>query len=233
MPGDPKSARENEQLAVRIESEEPPHRRMVVRQITGLIARRIVCWLKPGDVLGGRRAVRDDQIRIADRIGAAMRDGSGDHGEEGGQGPGGFDDRRPLSGLPRRGREFVKRTKMFAVLPTLLTLGNAACGFGAITFAAKVGPDPAGEHDLFLSAVLIFLAMLFDMLDGSVARWAKQTSEFGAQLDSLCDAMSFGVAPGLSDAANRSTRWRAGRRNGSGLARNCSPFSRTGRDYCG
>ncbi len=84
---------------------------------------------------------------------------------------------------------------MFAVFPTLLTLGNAACGFGAITFAAKVGPDPAGEHDLYLSAVLIFLAMLFDMLDGSVARWAKQTSEFGAQLDSLCDAVSFGVAP--------------------------------------
>lgn len=68
---------------------------------------------------------------------------------------------------------------MFAVFPTLLTLGNAACGFGAITFAAKVGPDPAGEHDLFLAAVFIFLAMLFDMLDGSVARWAKQTSEFG------------------------------------------------------
>jgi CDP-diacylglycerol---serine O-phosphatidyltransferase len=84
---------------------------------------------------------------------------------------------------------------MFAVFPTLLTLGNAACGFGAITFAAKVGPDPAGEHDLWFSAVLIFLAMLFDMLDGSVARWAKQTSEFGAQLDSLCDAVSFGVAP--------------------------------------
>jgi CDP-diacylglycerol--serine O-phosphatidyltransferase len=84
---------------------------------------------------------------------------------------------------------------MFAVFPTLLTLGNAACGFGAITFAAKVGPDPAGEHDLFVSAILIFLAMLFDMLDGSVARWAKQTSEFGAQLDSLCDAVSFGVAP--------------------------------------
>ena len=84
---------------------------------------------------------------------------------------------------------------MFAVFPTLLTLGNAACGFSAITFAAKVGPDPAGEHDLFLSAVFIFLAMLFDMLDGSVARWAKQTSEFGAQLDSLCDAISFGVAP--------------------------------------
>jgi len=80
------------------------------------------------------------------------------------------------------------------VLPTLLTLGNAACGFGAITYAARVGPDPA-EHFLFISAVLIFLAMLFDMLDGSAARLARQTSEFGAQLDSLCDGVSFGIAP--------------------------------------
>jgi CDP-diacylglycerol--serine O-phosphatidyltransferase len=84
---------------------------------------------------------------------------------------------------------------MFSVLPTLLTLGNAACGFGSITFAAKVGPDHVGGHDLFISALLIFLAMLFDMLDGSVARWAKHTTDFGAQLDSLCDGLSFGVAP--------------------------------------
>jgi phosphatidylserine decarboxylase len=48
----PESARENEQLAVRIESDFPPFRRMVVRQITGQFARRIVCWLKPGDRLG-------------------------------------------------------------------------------------------------------------------------------------------------------------------------------------
>lgn len=47
----PESARENEQLAVRIEGNDAPHRRMVVRQITGAIARRIVCWLKPGDEL--------------------------------------------------------------------------------------------------------------------------------------------------------------------------------------
>jgi phosphatidylserine decarboxylase len=47
----PEASQENEQLAVRIECEALPHRRMVVRQITGLIARRIVCWLRPGDVL--------------------------------------------------------------------------------------------------------------------------------------------------------------------------------------
>jgi CDP-diacylglycerol--serine O-phosphatidyltransferase len=93
-----------------------------------------------------------------------------------------------------------RRQKMFAVLPTLLTLGNAVCGFGAITFAAKVGLQPFGwgKNDtecLLISAMLVFLAMVFDMLDGRAARWAKQTSQFGAELDSLCDAISFGVAP--------------------------------------
>lgn len=45
------SARENEQLAVRIEERQTPHRRMIVRQIAGAIARRIVCWVRPGDEL--------------------------------------------------------------------------------------------------------------------------------------------------------------------------------------
>ncbi len=84
---------------------------------------------------------------------------------------------------------------MFAVLPTLLTLGNAACGFGAITYAAKVGPEPMERDFLFIAAGLIFLGMVFDMLDGSAARWTNQTTEFGGQLDSLCDAITFGVAP--------------------------------------
>lgn len=92
---------------------------------------------------------------------------------------------------------------MFAVLPTMLTLGNAVCGFGAITFAAKVdlatrtGWGTTNTECLYISAVLIFLAMVFDMLDGQAARWANQTSEFGAQLDSLCDAISFGAAPAM------------------------------------
>lgn len=89
----------------------------------------------------------------------------------------------------------MRRGKVFAVLPTLLTLGNAACGFGAITFAAKVGFDNAAGNELFFAASLIFVAMIFDMLDGSAARWARQTTDFGAQLDSLCDALSFGAAP--------------------------------------
>ena len=47
----PASARENEQLAVRLEEEDAPYRRMIVRQIAGAIARRIVCGVTPGDSL--------------------------------------------------------------------------------------------------------------------------------------------------------------------------------------
>jgi len=89
----------------------------------------------------------------------------------------------------------LRHRKVFAVVPTLLTLCNAACGFGAISIAAKVGPDHFQGVELITAAYLIFLAMIFDALDGSAARLTNQTSDFGAQLDSLCDAISFGVAP--------------------------------------
>ena len=48
-----------------------------------------------------------------------------------------------------------------------------------------------------LSGWLIFVAMIFDGLDGYVARLSRTASDFGAQLDSLCDVVSFGVAPGF------------------------------------
>jgi CDP-diacylglycerol--serine O-phosphatidyltransferase len=96
---------------------------------------------------------------------------------------------------PMPTRRKIRHRKVFAVLPTLLTLCNAACGFGAISIAAKVGPDHFDGVELVTAAYLIFLAMLFDALDGSAARFTNQTSDFGAQLDSLCDTVSFGVAP--------------------------------------
>ena len=102
----------------------------------------------------------------------------------------------------------MKVKNPIALLPTLLTLGNVVCGFGAITLAARLGPEPlaaiattaeAGQpfsgNELLVAATLIFVAMLFDALDGSAARLTKSTSDIGAQLDSLCDAISFGVAP--------------------------------------
>jgi CDP-diacylglycerol---serine O-phosphatidyltransferase len=58
--------------------------------------------------------------------------------------------------------------------------------------------DPKDDtHNCMLSGWLIFLAMIFDALDGHVARLSKTNSDFGAQLDSLCDLVTFGVAPGF------------------------------------
>jgi CDP-diacylglycerol--serine O-phosphatidyltransferase len=88
--------------------------------------------------------------------------------------------------------------KKIAVVPTLLTLGNGICGFVSITFASKVvGSETAANNEYFFACAgwFILLAMLFDMLDGYVARLSKTASKFGGELDSLCDAISFGAAP--------------------------------------
>jgi CDP-diacylglycerol--serine O-phosphatidyltransferase len=88
--------------------------------------------------------------------------------------------------------------KRIAILPTLLTLGNAVCGFASIHYASKIAvgvTDELARQYFWLSGVLIFAAMVFDALDGYVARLSKTSSEFGGQLDSLCDAISFGLAP--------------------------------------
>jgi CDP-diacylglycerol--serine O-phosphatidyltransferase len=86
-----------------------------------------------------------------------------------------------------------------AILPTLLTLGNGVCGFAAIALAARIQPGMLADNEaanlLLLSGGLILLAMVFDALDGYVARLSRTASQFGAQLDSLCDAVSFGAAP--------------------------------------
>jgi len=97
----------------------------------------------------------------------------------------------------------MRPIRTIAVFPTLLTLGNLICGFFAIVVAARVDKPAAamGAFDLvdlenvMLSGCLIFLAMVFDGLDGYVARLARSATDFGAQLDSLCDVVSFGVAP--------------------------------------
>ena len=70
----PSSARENEQLAVRLEEALPPYRRMVVRQIAGAFARRIVCWLQPGDELA--RGAQFGMIKLGSRTELVLpRDG--------------------------------------------------------------------------------------------------------------------------------------------------------------
>ncbi len=96
----------------------------------------------------------------------------------------------------------MRPNRTLAILPTMFTLGNLVCGFFAIVIASRVQTPltPAGNiatdpSDCMFSAWLIFLAMVFDALDGYVARLAGASSEMGAELDSLCDMVSFGVAP--------------------------------------
>jgi CDP-diacylglycerol--serine O-phosphatidyltransferase len=86
-------------------------------------------------------------------------------------------------------RKRLRRLKTLPVLPTLLTAGNLACGITAILCAA---------HNLLeLGAFMVFLAMVCDMFDGKVARMTNTAGPFGAELDSLSDVVSFGVAPAI------------------------------------
>jgi CDP-diacylglycerol--serine O-phosphatidyltransferase len=96
-----------------------------------------------------------------------------------------------------------QRLKYITILPSLVTILNGICGFSAIVFAsngADIGINHFSYHRITLpyfamSGYMILLAMIADVLDGRLARMSKNTSSFGGQLDSLCDIISFGVAP--------------------------------------
>ena len=96
-----------------------------------------------------------------------------------------------------------QRLNYITILPSLVTILNGVCGFAAIAFASKgavAGTNEFSYHRLQLpyfamAGYMILLAMIADMLDGRLARMSKTTSSFGGQLDSLCDIISFGVAP--------------------------------------
>ena len=96
-----------------------------------------------------------------------------------------------------------QRLKYITILPSLITLINGICGFASIVFASKafsVATDEFSFRNLqmpyfAMAGYMIFCAMIADMLDGRVARMSQATSSFGGQLDSLCDMISFGVAP--------------------------------------
>jgi CDP-diacylglycerol---serine O-phosphatidyltransferase len=89
--------------------------------------------------------------------------------------------------------------RLRSVIPSVATLGNAGFGFAAILLAAQAhGSDPARRaHLLAVAAWAVAGAWLCDMADGMLARALGATSRFGAQLDSLCDAVGFGVAPAV------------------------------------
>jgi len=92
-------------------------------------------------------------------------------------------------------------------IPNIFTLLNLLLGCMAIVCILQPGitisTDEYGEHPVFLPESMVWasccigVAAVVDFLDGWVARWMKATSDIGAQLDSLSDVVSFGVAPGM------------------------------------
>lgn len=85
--------------------------------------------------------------------------------------------------LRQRFRKPIPRT----IVPSFFTLMNLFCGFASILLVSE------GKFEF--GAWLIVIAGVFDVMDGFMARFANATSEFGIELDSLCDLVSFGVAP--------------------------------------
>jgi CDP-diacylglycerol---serine O-phosphatidyltransferase len=110
-------------------------------------------------------------------------------------------DDRPTKAERREKRAARRRKRMVAsisLLPSLLTLSNGLLGFAAIAVATR--QETAFATALSNQAIAVWLlvgAMFCDMLDGRVARMTHVTSDFGGQLDSMCDIISFGVAPAM------------------------------------
>ena len=76
------------------------------------------------------------------------------------------------------------------------TLGNAVCGVGALFSSMSY----LATHDvvhIYFAAALVLAALIFDVLDGRIARWRQKSSAMGRELDSLADVISFGVAPAI------------------------------------
>lgn len=89
----------------------------------------------------------------------------------------------------RRGDRPQRFRRGVYLLPALMTLSNLLCGFASIVYSTR------GDFDT--AAVLIGIAMIVDTLDGFFARLTHSQSAFGAELDSLADVVSFGVAPAI------------------------------------
>jgi CDP-diacylglycerol--serine O-phosphatidyltransferase len=86
-----------------------------------------------------------------------------------------------------------KRITLLSILPHLFTVSSIFCGMYAIIQAT----DGTAADRFYLASVAILFAVIFDSVDGRVARMTKTESDFGVQMDSLADVISFGVAPAI------------------------------------
>jgi CDP-diacylglycerol--serine O-phosphatidyltransferase len=94
-------------------------------------------------------------------------------------------------------------------LADFLTLANGVCGTAAVFFAMDhIRFRSTGK--IYAAGVFVVLALVFDVLDGRVARWRHKASAMGRELDSLADVISFGVAPAcLAFAVGMTGLWDA------------------------
>lgn len=76
------------------------------------------------------------------------------------------------------------------------TLGNAVCGIGAL-FSTMTFIETGDVIHIYFACALVLAALVFDVLDGRIARWRQKSSAMGRELDSLADVISFGVAPAM------------------------------------
>jgi CDP-diacylglycerol--serine O-phosphatidyltransferase len=93
----------------------------------------------------------------------------------------------------------MSRPKPFAMirefhLADWFTLANAVCGVGAL-FSTMTYLQTQQVLHIYLACGLVPIALVFDVLDGRIARWRQRSSAMGRELDSLADVISFGVAP--------------------------------------
>ena len=92
-------------------------------------------------------------------------------------------------------------------LADLFTIANGFCGVAALFWAMKFLATGVRTH-LYSAALFVPLALIFDVLDGRIARWRHKASPMGRELDSLADVISFGVAPAaLGFAAGLDGGW--------------------------
>src|SRR5262249_56982707 len=89
----------------------------------------------------------------------------------------------------RQSRNQARIQRSLSIVPSLFRIGNIFCGYYSVTSTLH------GEWDR--AAVLIGIGYILDGLDGRIARLTKTVSEFGVQLDSIADIVTFGVAPAI------------------------------------
>ncbi len=210
----PESAEKNEQNVVTVQGDEFD---VTFSQIAGILARRIVFRFQGRRFCGARPACRPDQVRLPGERSVAWPCARPRGSRAAGQGRRFRVGRYPAGRRTSRRSTFWRRVSLEArrgsrrsraerkrrgrlrrgmyIVPSLFTSGNIAAGYFAITQSLQGSVQEPRHFDY--AALAIGFAIPFDAIDGRIARMTKTTSDFGKELDSLADVITFGVAPSL------------------------------------